>query len=167
MKTTIREIDFWGRGRVYIAKDNAMDGFYKIGCSKNPVKRCKTIGSGDCEIIFESAQDTHNGSEVFAHNLLDDRRHVYIGCGKTEWFKLSEYELKIVREAIKTHSQYVELWRRHQNLEKNYEIIVKNYWRLMKRFNMFYEIVMSSKLSSSKKFLLFIKSLIKTYGFGT
>jgi hypothetical protein len=167
MKTTIREMDFWDGGRVYIAKDNAMDGFYKIGCSKNPLKRCKTIGSGDCEIIFEATQDTHNGSEVFAHNLLDDRRHTYIGSGKTEWFKLSEYELKIVREAIKTHSEYVALWRRHQNLEKNYEIIVKNYWSLMKRFNMFYEIVMGSKSNWGKKFQLFVESLLKTYGFRT
>jgi hypothetical protein len=165
MKTTLREMDFWQGARVYIAKDNAMNGFYKIGCSKNPIQRCKTLGSGDCEIIFEAIQDTHNASEVFAHNLLDDRRHTYIGSGKTEWFKLTEYELKITRELIKTHSEYVALWRKHQKLEKEYKIVVNNYWQLMKPFNMLYEIVMSSKLNWSKKFELFVKSLLKIYGF--
>jgi hypothetical protein len=87
------------------------------------------------------------------------------GSGKTEWFKLTEYELKITRELIKTHSEYVALWRKHQKLEKEYKIVVNNYWQLMKRFNMFYEIVMSSKLNWSKKFELFVKSLLKIYGF--
>ena len=164
MKTTLREMDFWQGGRVYIAKDNAMSGLYKIGCSKNPNQRCKTLGSGDCEIVFEAIQDTHNGSEVFAHNLLDERRHTYIGSGKTEWFKLTEYELKIAREAIKTHSEYVALWRNHKKLENEYKIAVNNYWELMKRFNMFYEIIMSSTLKWNKKFELLVKSLLKTYG---
>jgi len=164
MKTPLREMDFWRGGRVYIAKDNAMVGLYKIGCSKNPIQRCNTLGSGDCEIIFEAIQDTHNCSEVFAHNLLDDRRHTYIGSGKTEWFKLTEYELKIVKEAIKTHSEYVALWREHKKLEGKYKIVVNNYWLLMKRFNMFYEIVMSKKFNWSKKLELFVESLLKTYG---
>jgi hypothetical protein len=165
MRTTPRQIDFWQGAKVYIAKDNAMDGFYKIGCSKNPSQRCRTLGSGDCEIIFEAIQDTHNFSEVFAHNLLDDRRHTYIGSGKTEWFKLTEYELKIAREAIKTHSEYIALWRKHKKLESEYRIVVNNYWLLMKRFNMFYEIIMSSALKWNKKLELLVKSLLKTYGF--
>ena len=111
-------MDWNGGSKVYIAKDNAMNGFYKIGCSKKPHKRCRTIGSGDCEVIFESEPDYCNGTEVFAHNLLAERRHIYIGSGKTEWFKLSEYELKIVKEAIKIHSKYVALLRKANDKSK-------------------------------------------------
>ena len=125
MKTTLKHIDWGGGAKVYIAKDNSLSGFYKIGCSKNPMKRCGTIGSGNCEIVFESDPDYYNETEVFAHNLLDDRRHIYTGCGKTEWFKLSDYELKIVKAAIKIHSKYISLLRKHREVCNKSRIVVK------------------------------------------
>jgi len=119
MKTTFKHVDWSGKSKVYIAKDNSVNGFYKIGCSKDPLKRCRTIGSKNCEIIFQSEPDYYNGTEIFAHSLLDDRRHTYIGSGKTEWFKLSDYELKIIKAAIKIHSEYVSLARKYSDAIKN------------------------------------------------
>jgi len=120
MKTTLKNIDWSGNARVYIAKDNTINGFYKIGCSKDPSKRCTTIGSGDCSVIYSSHPDYCNGTEVYVHNLLDTRRRVWKGSGKTEWFELSEFEIAVVRELIENHSKYILLQRRYLELEKKF-----------------------------------------------
>ena len=112
---------------VYIAKDKTIDGVYKIGCSKNPEKRLKTIGSGDCEIVYRSHPDYHNGTEVYIHNLLREERRVWRGSGKTEWFELNEEKLNFVKLVIENHSRYTLLWREndklHGKLHKFAEII--------------------------------------------
>ena len=118
-------MDWHGRSRVYIAKDNAMSGFYKIGCSKDPDKRCATIGSGDCSVIYSSHPDYCNGTEVHAHNLLDNRRRTWKGSGRTEWFELSEFELGIVKEMIESHSKYVSLVRKHNELCRKFTIAIE------------------------------------------
>ena len=118
-------MDWHGRSKVYIAKDNAMSGFYKIGCSKDPDKRCATIGSGDCSVIYRSHPDYCNGTEVHAHNLLDNRRRTWKGSGRTEWFELSEFEVGIVKEMIESHSKYVSLVRRHNELCRKFTIAIE------------------------------------------
>jgi hypothetical protein len=125
MTTALRTMDWYGRSKVYIAKDNAMSGFYKIGCSKDPDKRCATIGSGDCSVIYSSHPDYCNGTEVHAHNLLDNRRRTWKGSGRTEWFELSEFELGIVKEMIESHSKYVSLVRRHNELCRKFTIAIE------------------------------------------
>jgi hypothetical protein len=125
MTTALRTMDWHGRSRVYIAKDNAMSGFYKIGCSKDPDKRCATIGSGDCSVIYSSHPDYCNGTEVHAHNLLDNRRRTWKGSGRTEWFELSEFELGIVKEMIESHSKYVSLVRKHNELCRKFTIAIE------------------------------------------
>jgi hypothetical protein len=125
MTTALRTMDWHGRSKVYIAKDNAMSGFYKIGCSKDPDKRCATIGSGDCSVIYSSHPDYCNGTEVHAHNLLDNRRRTWKGSGRTEWFELSEFELGIVREMIESHSKYVSLVRKHNELCRKFTIAIE------------------------------------------
>ena len=118
-------MDWHGRSKVYIAKDNAMSGFYKIGCSKDPGKRCATIGSGDCSVIYSSHPDYCNGTEVYAHNLLDNRRRTWKGSGRTVWFELSEFELGIVKEMIESHSKYVSLVRKHNELCRKFTIAIE------------------------------------------
>ena len=118
-------MDWLGRSKVYIAKDNAMSGFYKIGCSKDPDKRCATIGSGDCSVIYSSHPDYCNGTEVHAHNLLDNRRRTWKGSGRTEWFELSEFEVGIVKEMIESHSKYVSLFRKHNELCRKFTIAIE------------------------------------------
>jgi hypothetical protein len=125
MTTALRTMDWHGRSKVYIAKDNAMSGFYKIGCSKDPDKRCATIGSGDCSVIYSSHPDYCNGTEVHAHNLLDNRRRTWKGSGRTEWFELSEFEVGIVKEMIESHSKYVSLVRRHNELCRKFTIAIE------------------------------------------
>jgi hypothetical protein len=125
MTTALRTMDWHGRSKVYIAKDNAMSGFYKIGCSKDPDKRCTTIGSGDCSVIYSSHPDYCNGTEVHAHNLLDNRRRTWKGSGRTEWFELSEFELGIVKEMIESHSKYVSLVRKHNELCRKFTIAIE------------------------------------------
>ena len=125
MTTALRTMDWHGRSKVYIAKDNAMSGFYKIGCSKDPDKRCATIGSGDCSVIYSSHPDYCNGTEVHAHNLLDNRRRTWKGSGRTEWFELSEFELGIVKEMIESHSKYVSLVRKHNELCRKFTIAIE------------------------------------------
>ena len=125
MKTALKSMDWLGRSKVYIAKDNAMSGFYKIGCSKDPDKRCATIGSGDCSVIYSSHPDYCNGTEVHAHNLLDNRRRTWKGSGRTEWFELSEFELGIVKEMIESHSKYVSLVRKHNELCRKFTIAIE------------------------------------------
>ena len=124
MTTALRTMDWHGRSKVYIAKDNAMSGFYKIGCSKDPDKRCATIGSGDCSVIYSSHPDYCNGTEVHAHNLLDNRRRTWKGSGRTEWFELSEFEVGIVKEMIESHSKYILLMRRYNELNRKFTIAI-------------------------------------------
>jgi len=114
-----------GKSKVYIAKDNAMIGFYKIGCSKDPDKRCVTIGSGDCSVIYSSHPDYCNGTEVHAHNLLDNRRRTWKGSGRTEWFELSEFEVGIVKEMIESRSKYVSLSRKYNDLKRRYTLAIE------------------------------------------
>jgi len=125
MTTALRTMDWHGRSKVYIAKDNAMSGFYKIGCSKDPDKRCATIGSGDCSVIYSSHPDYCNGTEVHAHNLLDNRRRTWKGSGRTEWFELSEFEVGIVKEMIESRSKYVSLLRKHNELCRKFAVAIE------------------------------------------
>jgi hypothetical protein len=125
MKTALRFMDRNGKSKVYIAKDNAMSGFYKIGCSKDPDKRCATIGSGDCSVIYSSHPDYCNGTEVHTHNLLDNRRRTWKGSGRTEWFELSEFEVGIVKEMIESRSKYVSLLRKHNELCRKFAVAIE------------------------------------------
>ena len=109
-----------GKAVVYIARDKAINGFYKIGCSKDPIKRLKTIGSGDCEIVYKSHPDYYNGTEVYVHNLLRNERRIWKGSGKTEWFELSERQFNFVKSIIDNHSKNTMLRRK---LDKCAEII--------------------------------------------
>ena len=125
MKTYLKNMDWLGRSRVYVAKDNSMNGFYKIGCSKDPDKRCTTLGSGNCSVIYTSHPSSSNSTEVYAHNLLDNRRRVWRGSGKTEWFELSEFEVGIVKEMIENHSKFISLLVKYEELRRRFECAIE------------------------------------------
>lgn len=134
MKTSSRCVDYNGNAVVYIARDKGINGLYKIGCSKDPNKRLNTIGSGDCEIVYKSHPDYCNGTEVYVHSLLNEKRRIWKGSGKTEWFELSQQELNFVKLVIENHSKYILICRKNQDLNKKlhgFAEIIKEMSRLI------------------------------------
>jgi hypothetical protein len=126
--------------KTYIAKDLSQDNLYKIGCSRNPIDRVKSLGTGSrCSLVHES----QNGwwgldAEAFLHNLLRDRRTRHLGSGYTEWFKLSDFEVNLSANILETHIEKIkidfeheDLKRRYNNLFSDYKIAIQNYNKLL------------------------------------
>jgi hypothetical protein len=126
--------------KTYIAKDLSQDNLYKIGCSRNPTDRVKSLGTGSkCSLVHES----QNGwwgldAEAFLHNLLRDRRTMHLGSGYTEWFKLSDFEVNLSANILETHIEKIkidfeheDLKRRYNNLFSDYKIAIQNYNKLL------------------------------------
>lgn len=82
--------------KIYII-ENPEAKVYKIGCSKNPIERLKTLQTGNhvkLNIIFEHDTKHNQLLETTIH-----RRYIFNHVNG-EWFKFDDNELEQVKRAI-------------------------------------------------------------------
>ena len=80
-------------GFVYIMK---MDSFFKIGISKNPLRRLGDLQTAPTEIKLVFSAKVQNPREVegFLHSLFCDKKM------KGEWFCLNKADIKIIHDYL-------------------------------------------------------------------
>ena len=79
-------------GYIYVCLSDI--GLYKIGASRSPEQRVKSLGLGSSirhEFLFKIKTDEMFKFEKLIHNKYVDK-HIH-----SEWFKLSEYDLEEIR----------------------------------------------------------------------
>ncbi len=79
--------------QVYVMK-NMKNGLFKIGRSKNPCARQKTLQSEDPEIVLISATPAAKWVERALHKVFSEKRV------RGEWFKLSEDEAAKITDMV-------------------------------------------------------------------
>lgn len=80
-----------GKNHVYIIL-NPRTNLFKIGRSKNPLKREKTLQSEEPDIILLKAWEADAPFETYLHKKFQNKRH------RGEWFKLSLRDLLEINE---------------------------------------------------------------------
>lgn len=73
--------------KCYIIKDKST-GFYKIGCSKNPIKRERTLQAE--KPTYELIKIFDNNIEKELHKMYDEQRV------RGEWFKLTKIQVRYI-----------------------------------------------------------------------
>lgn len=113
-------------GFIYILKDNANIGHYKIGLSENPSKRINDLNGGSSTNSLELIKTFKTNNTVLSEKLIHTALFPHKIKKQKEWFytsneKLLYYFIKTIEECIKFSDKYS-----FNNISEELESVNKN-----------------------------------------